>query len=303
MQMETIAGDTSIGHATAYAMIMEALAGIDPAPEAEIVRAVALELERLANHCGDLGALAGDVGYLPTMSFCGRIRGDFLNMSAELCGSRFGRGLVRPGGTLFGCSTEKASSLLKKLDLIRKDYTSAVRLLWESPSVMARFERTGTVSKEDATALGLVGPAARACGVERDVRSDYPFGHYRNNPVAVHTETTGDVLARARVRWGESGRSMDFITQQLAALAGGETMMPCGKSGKERLAVALVEGWRGEICHVAITDKVGQFLRYKIKDPSFHNWQGLAMSLRNQEISDFPLCNKSFNLSYCGFDL
>lgn len=303
MQMETIAGDTSIGHTTAYAMVMEALAGIDPTPEADIIRAVALELERLANHCGDLGALAGDVGYLPTMSFCGRIRGDFLNLSAELCGSRFGRGLIRPGGTLFGCSIEKASSLLKKLELIRKDYSGAVRLLWNSPSVMARFERTGAVSKEDATALGLVGPAARGCGIERDVRCDYPFGHYRNSPVVIHTEVTGDVLARARVRWGESERSVDFITQQLALLTGGETMKVCGEAGKERLAVALVEGWRGEICHVAITDKAGQFLRYKIKDPSFHNWQGLAMAMRNQEISDFPLCNKSFNLSYCGFDL
>jgi Ni,Fe-hydrogenase III large subunit len=111
------------------------------------------------------------------------------------------------------------------------------------------------------------------------------------------------VLARAMLRWKESQASLGFITDRLCSLPDGDILLPCGNARQERMAVALVEGWRGEICHVAITDAVGKFLRYKVKDPSFHNWNGLAMSLRNQQISDFPLCNKSFNLSYCGFDL
>ena len=302
-QMETIAGDTTIGHATAHAMIREGLAGMAPPPQAEAIRAVALELERLANHCGDMGALSGDVGFLPTMSFCGRIRGDFLNMTALLCGSRFGRGLVRPGGTYFDCAPAQAAELARRLEEARRDYRGAVKLLWDSPSVMARFEKTGRVGSDDALALGLVGPAARACGIVRDVRHDHAFGLYRSFHPTVCVEPGGDVLARALVRWKESEVSMEFVLDRLASLPGGACMPVCGKMGKERLAVALVEGWRGEVCHVAITDGAGTFLRYKVKDPSFHNWPGLAMALRGGQISDFPLCNKSFNLSYCGFDL
>lgn len=302
-QMETAAGDTTIGHGLAYAMIREGLAEIEAPPRGDRLRAVALELERLANHCGDLGALAGDVGFLPTMSFCGRIRGDLLNTSAELCGNRFGRGLVRPGGVYFDCPPKKAGALMKRLDEIRRDYTGAVQLLWDAPSVMARFENTGRVRNEDAIDLGLVGPAARASGIMRDVRRDHPFGIYRTVAPSISVEPGGDVLARARLRWQESLASLEFAADRLASLPDGDILLPCGDARRERMAVALVEGWRGEICHVAITDTGGRFLRYKVTDPSFHNWNGLAMSLRDQQISDFPLCNKSFNLSYCGFDL
>jgi Ni,Fe-hydrogenase III large subunit len=303
VQMETVAGDTTIGHTTAYAMIREGLAGVALSPQAEAIRAIALELERLANHCGDLGALAGDVGYLPTMSFCGRIRGDFLNMTAVLCGSRFGRGLVRPGGTCFDCSPDQAAELLKRLTDAGRDYAGAVALLWNTPSVLGRFEKTGRISSDDALDLGLVGPAARACGIARDVRRDHPFGLYKTLQPPVCLEPGGDVMARAMVRWKESQASLEFVHDRLNSLPGGDVMVTCGKSAGERLVVALVEGWRGEICHVAITDAKGKFLHYKMKDPSFHNWSGLALSLRNEQISDFPLCNKSFNLSYCGFDL
>ena len=154
-----------------------------PAPwcsaHAHAVRGIALELERLANHVGDLGALAGDIAYLPTASYCGRLRGDFLNMTAELCGSRFGRGLVRPGGVGFELSPAQVTSLRSRLIAARTDVTEAVELLWETPSVRERFEGTGTVSPDDAAALGLVGPAARACGIQRDVRHDFPAGIYR----------------------------------------------------------------------------------------------------------------------------
>jgi Ni,Fe-hydrogenase III large subunit len=159
------------------------------------------------------------------------------------------------------------------------------------------------VSAEQAAALGLVGVAARASGLVRDVRYDHPAGWARFAQVPVAVWPGGDVFARARVRWLEIQRSAKFLVEQLAAPAEGEIRAEAGPSAADTLAVALTEGWRGEVCHVALTNGAGLFRRYKIVDPSFHNWMGMALALRGQAISDFPLCNKSFNLSYCGFDL
>jgi Ni,Fe-hydrogenase III large subunit len=301
--MEALAGDTSVGHATAYCEAVEALAACQVPIRGEALRGVALELERLANHTGDLGALAGDVGFLPTASYCGRIRGDFLNLTALLCGSRFGRGLVRPGGIGFDLEENRKQQLLDRLETAYRDAVIAANLLWDSASVQARFEGTGTVSPEVCRALGLVGPAARACGLERDVRQDFPAGMFRFAQVPVSTWQTGDVFARAYVRWLEIQRSVAFIRSQLQEFPDGPLRAAIKPVRPDHFAVSLVEGWRGEICHVALTDAQGRFARYKIVDPSFHNWPGLAMALRDQQISDFPLCNKSFNLSYCGQDL
>lgn len=301
--LETLAGDTSVGHAMAYGQALEALADCPAPVRAQALRGIALELERLANHTGDLGALAGDVGYLPTASYCGRIRGDFLNLTALLCGSRFGRGLIRPGGVGFDVDGARVDQLLARLDNALDDVTNAVNLLWHTPSVLARFEDTGVVTRSDCEALGLVGPAARACGVERDVRHEFPTGIFRFAHVPVSTWHTGDVFARAFVRWLEIQRSIAFVGEQLSTLPDGPCRVALAPLAPDRLVVSLVEGWRGEICHVAMTDEQGRFACYKIVDPSFHNWMGLALALRDQQISDFPLCNKSFNLSYCGHDL
>ena len=300
---ESIAGDTAVGHGLAYVKAVEGLAGGAPTARAMALRGVGLELERMANHVGDLGMLANDVGFLPTASYCGALRADFLNVSAELCGSRFGRSLVVPGGVKADVGAAEARALAGRVRASWKRTRDAAALLFESPSARARFEGTGTVSRETALALGLVGPCARASGVDRDVRRDHAFGIYRFVHVPVTTGDTGDVHARALVRLLEAERSAEFVASQLENLPEGAARAPVGALSPHRLVVSLVEGWRGEIAHVASTDAAGRFDHYKVKDPSFHDWFGLAMALRDGQISDFPLCNKSFNLSYAGHDL
>jgi Ni,Fe-hydrogenase III large subunit len=169
--------------------------------------------------------------------------------------------------------------------------------------VRARFEGTGTVSRDDAIAIGLVGPAARACGVDRDVRRDHAFGIYRFVHLPVVLAESGDVFARTWIRVLECERSVEFVVSQLENLPEGPIRTELAPLAPRQIVVSMVEGWRGEIAHVAVTDERGRFERYKVKDPSFHNWLGLALALRDGQISDFPLCNKSFNLSYAGHDL
>ncbi len=302
-QMEAVAGDTTVAHATAYAMIMESLSGTEAPLRAQWLRAIALELERLANHTGDIGALANDVAFLPASSACGKLRGDYLNLTALICGNRFGRGLVQPGGCRHDLEPRRAAVLEERLRTALADTEQAIGWFWEAAAVRARFENVGTVPPAEARDIGLVGPAARACGLVRDVRYDHPAGWHRFGQIPLAVWPSGDVFARARVRSLEIQRSAKYLCDQLTAPVEGPLRSDLASPAPDTLAVALVEGWRGEVCHVALTDAAGRFRRYKIVDPSFHNWTGLSLALRGTAISDFPICNKSFNLSYCGFDL
>lgn len=313
---ECAAGDSSVAHATALCVLRERLLGLEALdPRAQRLRRVGLELERLANHCGDLGAIAGDTGFLPTSSWNGRIRGDFLNLTAAVCGNRFGRGFLRPGGVAWDISPAECADILARLTATGRDAAGSAEVMFASASVGQRMGGTGALSAEAARALGLVGVAARACGLERDARFSAPLSELPLAADAPRTERDGDVFARALVRRAEMEDSLALVADDLrwlaehpesaaereAALA--RAMAASGPLPGRRLAVAQVEGWRGEVCHVGVTGPDGEFLALKLVDPSFHNWAGVALAMRGGQVSDFPLCNKSFNLSYCGHDL
>ena len=304
--METVAGDSTIAHTWAACSVLEALMDASVSPQGQIIRSLALELERLANHTGDLGALSMDAGFLPTASYCGRLRGDWLNTTAMLCGNRFGRGLVRPGGTVFALDHDLVTAMRHRFHEISRDVNGAVNLLWHSSSFVARVSDIGTISQHDAHELGLVGLAARACALLLDSRHTHPLSGLPLPPEQC-SEKYGDVHARTLMRQKEINASVAYCQRLLDVFLKDNPEVclhqPLSAPAANSLAVALVEGWRGEVCHVAVTDNNGQFSRYRITDPSVHNWMGLAMALRGQQISDFPLCNKSFNLSYCGHDL
>jgi Ni,Fe-hydrogenase III large subunit len=231
------------------------------------------------------------------------MRGEFLNLSLDLCGNRFGRSLVQPGGVRFDLTKRQQESFSARLDKAERDVHNVVDLLFAVPTVVSRFEQAGPLSREVAEALGLVGPVARASNCDRDVRRDHPSGIYRFAHVPVATAATGDVMARALVRSLEARRSLEFLREQLGELRAGAALrqVPAPKPG--RLVISLVEGWRGQIAHLVEVGADGLVCGYKVVDPSFYNWFGLAMAMRGQPISDFPLCNKSFDLSYAGHDL
>jgi len=304
---ESIAGDTSVGHSLAHAQAIESLAGIEPDEKLQIERSIALELERIAIHIGDTAALCGDVAYQLGQAVCEALRTTIINRTQDWCGNRFGKGLIRPGGTNYPMTDSLLASIVKTLDSTGRKYAEITERIFSIPSVLARFEDIGIVTEGQAASVGSVGMAARTCGIPRDIRRSHPFQYYRKYGINPVTISSGDVLARARLRELEVAESIKIINDlaEIWSHQEGKAGLPVytEKLKPGMLALSLVEGWRGEICHSVITDEAGNIVHYKVKDPSFHNWMALALAVRNQEISDFPVCNKSFNLSYCGNDL
>jgi Ni,Fe-hydrogenase III large subunit len=221
----------------------------------------------------------------------------------SICGNRFGRGLLAIGGVSYDIFSQLQDKILSTMNGLEDDVLLGGEVLFSSASILERFEKTGIVEKETAIEIGMVGPAARASGVAIDVRSDHPFDAYDSFPVHKLTLNSGDVFARAYIRFVEIQQSIKIIRDQLNNLSEGELKNNISTLQPNSFVVSLTEGWRGEIAHILLTDNDGKIKRLKIKDPSFNNWLALALAVRDEGISDFPLCNKSFNLSYCGVDL
>lgn len=301
---ESIAGDSTIGHTVAFANLWESLCDFSAGEDIRFARTVASELERIAIHTGDLSALCTDVAYQLGSSVFGRLRTPVINTFQQWCGNRLAKGLIRAGKNQYPLTKDIKEALLRLFDAFEPDFNAMYQRTKTLPSVLARMERTGIVTTEQAIGIGAVGMAARSSGLIRDIRWTHPYLLYTGIPHQPIIKHHGDVYSRMQVRKLEVNQSVKYIRSLLEHLPETDSQIyPLPRPKADSLAISLTEGWRGEICHCAITDHSGELALYSIKDPSLHNWMALALAVRNNDISDFPICNKSFNLSYCGHDL
>jgi Ni,Fe-hydrogenase III large subunit len=304
--IESAAGDSVVSHTLAHCRLIETLTGREPSARLETERTIAQELERIAMHLADTGALCMDVGFQLGQVACEALRTIVINTTQRWCGNRFGRTLIRPGGSRYPLDGPLCAAIVDTVKEVRRRYGAVCEDLFSTPSVLARFEECGKVPRAAMAAIGAVGMAARASGLPRDIRRSHPYGVYADTlvhePVVLET---GDVLARAMMRCKEAMQSIEVILTLLRDLPAEPAAEPdyASPPAPSSLAFSLVEGWRGEVCHLALTDSRGEIAAYKLKDPSLHNWYALSLAVRGAGISDFPVNNKSFNLSYCGHDL
>lgn len=300
---ESICGDSTIAYALTFAHAMESLANIKVDKKSQIIRQIALEMERMAIHIGDLGAIAEDIAYKMGSAVFGVTRTLVINTMLEICGNRFGKGLIKVGGVNFDIDNEMKEKISKMLDEVQTRVDKMMKAMNNNASVLSRLERTGIISTKHAKEIGMVGMAARACSIKIDARK---FGNCINDGENFEILTTGggDVHSRFYIRYVEIKQSKKIIESLLKKLEGKLNLeKQIVNLAPNSFVTSITEAWRGELAHTIITDEKGNITTYKIKDPSFNNWLGLAIANRNGQISNFPVCNKSFDLSYCGFDL
>jgi Ni,Fe-hydrogenase III large subunit/Ni,Fe-hydrogenase III component G len=302
---ERISGDSSFHHAVAFCQAIEALSGITIAAASHYLRMIYAELERLANHLGDIGAMMTDTGYNFGGAHCMRLREVVLQLNEKLTGSRFLRGVVRFGGVNAGLDRQASDILFATLESLLSDFADIIAIAENSSSLLNRLKSTGILPEKIARDHGVVGVAGRAVGFCADARIDYPYAAYDEFPFEIATETGGDVYARFRVRVKEVRTTMQLI--QCALVQGPFEMARSTEAAitfpRNAFAVGVVEGWRGDIVYLVATNAGGEIARVDVRDPSFLNWTVVGHACINNIVPDFPLINKSFNLSYSGNDL
>ncbi|MGZ8842346.1 MAG: hydrogenase large subunit [Pyrinomonadaceae bacterium] len=298
---ERISGDTTVGHSLAYCQALESLGGTEVPARARYLRVVLLEMERLYNHISDFGAIANDTGFAIANAHCSRLREQLLRMNKTLSGNRLLRGGVVPGGV--GVDLPDGIDLSAELYSILSDFNEIVDISLQNTILTDRIEGTGCLMKQTAMDHGVLGYVARASGLDIDARRDHPFAAYGEFDFKVPVYESGDVYARTMMRVKEAAQSVGLIRQAIKRLAPGPLVEPLGRLPSFKPAFGLVEGWRGAIIHWVMVDGNGELYRVKIKDPSFVNWPALSFAVLKNIVPDFPLCNKSFGLSYSGNDL
>lgn len=299
---ESVSGDSAVSHGTAFCQAVEKATGTEVPFRAEVMRTILLELERIYNHVADIGAIAMDVGFVIANAHAGRIREMLLGLNEELTGSRLLRGMVCLGGVRRDWHSGQTWRIGETLEHMQREMEDLVKLIESSDSTRDRLERTGILTPDKAAALGIVGVGGRASGIDRDVRRDHPYAAYRNLTWRVPIYAEGDVLRRMQVRIEEARESLRMIREAADNLPEGRYRSAFRSAEADQCALSAVEGWRGEILYWVRTGTKGRLERCKVKDPSLNNWPALVEAVGGNIIADFPVINKSFNLSYSGTD-
>lgn len=299
---ESISGDSAFSHGVAFCQAIERAARIEVPPRAQFMRTILLELERVYNHVADIGAIATDVGFAVANAHAGRLRERIVSLNESLTGSRLLRGMVCIGGVRRDWTPGQTAALLHTVGAVEQEFRELVALVKSSDSTRDRLEKTGFLHPDKAKALGIVGVGGRASGVDLDVRRDHPYAAYGSVKFRVPVYQAGDVLHRVQVRIDEVKEALAIIREAAAQLPGGPARAPVSEIPPGRCALSAVEGWRGEIIHWVRTAPGNRLERCKIKDPSLNNWPALVEAVQGNIVPDFPVINKSFNLSYSGTD-
>lgn len=298
-----VSGDSAVAFAWAYCQALEGMSGCTVPPRAAMLRGVYLELERIANHLGDLGALGNDAGFAFGLAQFSRLKELLLRATEAACGRRYLLDAVVPGGTAADVTGDGAVALAEQLRDIAAEAVTLREIYDEHAGVRDRFTGAGQVSTALARRLGLTGLAGRASGLGFDVRLDFPGAPYDAFAPALAVQEAGDVAARVAVRFDELENSCRLAQEFLSALPAGAHRVDAASPAAGAFGVGLVEGWRGPVLVALDAGPEGRIQRCHPHDPSWHNWPVLEHAIIGNIVPDFPLINKSFNLSYSGCDL
>ncbi len=299
---ESISGDSSFSHGTAFCQAVEQAAQMELPLRALVMRTVLLELERICNHVADIGAIATDVGFVIANSHASRLKEMLVTLSEQLTGNRLLRGMVCVGGVRRAWDEAQLDTLRAAVDAFAGEFQDLIALIDSSESTRDRLEQTGVLRPDKARDLGIVGVAGRASGMDLDVRRDHPYAAYPRYAFRVPVYQVGDVLHRMQVRIDEVNESIRIIRSAAEESQRGEFRVSVPPIPPDHCTLSAVEGWRGEIIHWIRTGPDNHLERCKIKDPSLNNWPALVEAVQGNIIADFPVINKSFNLSYSGTD-
>lgn len=298
-----VSGDTTVAFAWAYAMAYESSQSIREPERARWLRALMLERERVANHLGDLGALGNDAAFGFGLAQFMRLKEDWLRLNLKIFGHRFMMDNVVPGGVRTDISAEDRRELQHQSAVVIREVSALQSIYEEHQGLQDRFVTTGRVPPDLAAQLGLTGLAGRASGIDRDLRTDYPFSPYADLGATRVSHRNGDVAARVAVRFGEVFESLRLIDKICARMPEGSVLEPIPPFAMPGEGIGWVEGWRGEVLVALVLDEQGKVCRCHCHDPSWQNWPVLEHAVIGNIVPDFPLINKSFNLSYAGQDL
>ncbi|MBI1823022.1 MAG: hypothetical protein HYR80_02750 [Nitrospirae bacterium] len=301
---EKVSGDTTYGHSLCYCQAVESLLALDVPLRAQYLRSLFLEMERLHNHLGDIGAICNDAAYALALAHCGRMKEQVMQLNDRLAGHRFLRGVNRIGGVTLDLEEAQLEGIVSVMSEIEKDFRELSNILFVNASLTDRLETTGLLKERTARDHGAVGVVARASNIDRDVRRDHPFAAYGKLNIKIPVFQYGDVRARVRVRIEETFESLSIIQRICQELPGGSVTVDSNKEASPgEWSLSAVEGWRGEILYFVMAGENGMIHRCKVRDPSFVNWPALQYAVLGNIVPDFPVINKSFNLSYSGNDL